>query len=82
MTANVTERDGLESFAMARGHYANNPDAPAVLGSVSSGSYISPLHRQRLNGAVSQSDRIAFSLLRKLNDFLGDDFCGESRVIN
>jgi hypothetical protein len=43
---------------------------------------ISSLHQQRLHGAVSQSDRIAFSLLRKLNDFLGDDFCGESGVIN
>jgi hypothetical protein len=32
------------------------------------------LDRQILNGAVSQSDRIAFSLLRKLKDFFGDDF--------
>src|SRR5258707_5418656 len=40
------------------------------------------LHRQRSYGAASQKNRIAFSLLRKLNDFLGDDFCGESGVIN
>src|SRR2546430_7640971 len=40
------------------------------------------LHRQRLYGAVSQTNRIAFSLLRKLNDFRGDDFCGESLFVN
>jgi len=35
-----------------------------------------------LYGAVSQTNRIAFSLPRKLDDFLGDDFCSESGVIN
>jgi hypothetical protein len=33
-----------------------------------------------LYGAVSQTNRIAFSLLRKLDDFLGNDFCGEFGV--
>jgi hypothetical protein len=38
VSANVTERDGLETLATARRHCANNPDALTALGSLGSGS--------------------------------------------
>jgi hypothetical protein len=68
--------DASHPRASHRGGAAGTREASMALicGKCFAWGNISPLHRQRLYGAVSQTNRIAFSLLRKLNDSLGDDF--------